>query len=109
MEFFKPLARFHLPLASLEETTLRSVSIYLLKQFFKYPGKTNWDTNLEGLSDIYREVERVNLGLADRLAGSKLFDELNAVSELNVFAQILPFSIENQIADLKYLFPSGDE
>jgi hypothetical protein len=39
MEFFKPLARFHLPWGSLEETILRSASIYLLMQYFKNQGE----------------------------------------------------------------------
>ena len=46
MEFFKPLARFHLPWASLEETTLRSASIYLLMQFFKNPGKNQLENKI---------------------------------------------------------------
>ena len=119
MEFFKPLARFHLPWASLEETTLRSASIYLLMQYFKKPGKpdwffkktakTNWDTIFEGLSEIYREVQMVNLGMIDRLRASKLFNETSAIAQLDVFAQMLPISIENQIADLRYLFPPDAE
>ena len=32
--FFKPMVRFHLPLASEEETIYRAVSMYLLAQYF---------------------------------------------------------------------------
>ena len=32
--FLKPMARFHLPLASIEETVCRAVSMYLLAQYF---------------------------------------------------------------------------
>ena len=115
MEFFKPLARFHLPWGSLEETTLRSASIYLLGQFFKKPGKAKWFFNkpakpsFEGLNEIYCEVQAVNLGMVDRLRGSKLFNETSAIAQLDVFAQMLPISIENQISDLRYLFTSDDE
>ena len=34
MDFLKPMARFHLPFSSVEETIVRSVSMYLLKQYF---------------------------------------------------------------------------
>jgi len=34
MDFLKPMARFHLPFSSVEETIVRSVSLYLLKQYF---------------------------------------------------------------------------
>ncbi|MGD9211675.1 MAG: hypothetical protein PVI90_12895, partial [Desulfobacteraceae bacterium] len=34
MEFLKPMARFHLPFASIEETTVRTVSMYLLSRYF---------------------------------------------------------------------------
>lgn len=33
--FLKPMARFHLPLASIEETMCRAVSMYLLAQYFR--------------------------------------------------------------------------
>ena len=51
----------------------------------------------------------VNQGMTDRLRGSNLFYEVNAMAQLDVFAQMLPISIENQIADLRYLFPPDDE
>ena len=34
--FFKPMARFHLPFASTQETLWRAASAYLLAQYFKY-------------------------------------------------------------------------
>ena len=36
MNFLKPMARFHLPFASVEETTARSTSLFLLGQYFEY-------------------------------------------------------------------------
>jgi hypothetical protein len=34
LHFFKPMARFHLPLATVQETIFRAVSIYLISQYF---------------------------------------------------------------------------
>ena len=36
MNFLKPMARFHLPFASTQETIFRATSIYLLRQYFEY-------------------------------------------------------------------------
>ena len=36
MEILKPMARFHLPFASMEETIYRQVSNYLLSQYFEF-------------------------------------------------------------------------
>ena len=36
MNFLKPMARFHLPFSSVEETTARSTSLFLLSQYFEY-------------------------------------------------------------------------
>lgn len=51
--FFKPMARFHLPLADQEETIWRVTSMYLLGQYFlKNEGKPA-DFGLKGLTKIY--------------------------------------------------------
>jgi hypothetical protein len=34
-KFFKPMARFHLPLSTTEETVYRATTAYLLSQYFK--------------------------------------------------------------------------
>ena len=58
--FFRPMARFHLPLAGKEETIYRATSMYLLAQYFlKQIGK-NADIELEGLTRIYHNIHIVN-------------------------------------------------
>ena len=34
--FFKPMARFHLPLAEIEETVFRATSMYMLAQYYRH-------------------------------------------------------------------------
>ena len=68
MTFLKPMARFHLPFASMDETVYRSISTYLLEQYFYFHKKgKDVDIKLAGLLDRYKEVEKVNVGISERL------------------------------------------
>ena len=102
---FRPMARFHLPLATLDETVFRSVGAYLLAQYFlKRRGKP-FDMDLEGLRDIYQPVHEVNVALAKRLRRVAVGDaNVNALIVLDLFAQQLPFSIESNLDHIEHLF-----
>lgn len=56
LEHLKPMVRFHLPFATLLETTFRMVSMYLMAQYFlnRRDKPTDWDLN--GLKEIYEET-----------------------------------------------------
>ncbi len=66
MEVLKPMVRFHLPFASLEETIFRTVSTYLVGQYFckkkGFPG----DFELNKLKVFYLEIQKVNVGIVRR-------------------------------------------
>jgi hypothetical protein len=53
MEPLKPMVRYHLPFASLEETTFRMVSMYLMGQFLRQQEGRSAEPGLEGLARIY--------------------------------------------------------
>jgi hypothetical protein len=103
--FFKPMARFHLPLSDEEETISRAASMYLLGQYFlKTKGKP-FNFDLKGLSKIYDDMHRVNIAIAKRLrAASKTDSIVNAVVLLDLFTNVLPFSIETHLKEIGYLF-----
>lgn len=105
--FFKPMARFHLPLANDQETIYRAASMYLLAQYFlKKEGKPV-DFKLEGLKDIYHNVQLVNYTIAERLrVASKSDSVVNAIVELDMYAQTLSFVIEESLEELRSLFTS---
>jgi hypothetical protein len=63
-QYFKPMARYHLPLASQEETLYRAASMYLLAQYFKFKQGQIPDFELHGLSEIYRNMQLINSALA---------------------------------------------
>jgi hypothetical protein len=103
--FFRPMARFHLPLSSKEETIYRATSMYLLAQYFLNKEKYKADLELEGLKIIYENAQIVNTSIADRLrAASDTDSSVNAITLLDMYAQSMPFAIGDSLEDIKYLF-----
>jgi hypothetical protein len=105
--FFKPMARFHLPLANNQETIYRAASMYLLAQFFLRKKGKPVDWNLKGLEEIYANIQVVNYTIAERLrAATKTDSVLNALVELDIYAQTLSLVIEDSLEDIRFLFDS---
>jgi len=105
MERLKPVVRFHLPFATLEETIFRMISMYLIAQvFIKQDGRlADWD--LKGLKKIYKEVSQVNKDFAERLADAAKRDaNLNALVNLDCFATMVPMTIESMLDEIKGYF-----
>ncbi|NQU16737.1 MAG: hypothetical protein HQ564_01620 [Candidatus Saganbacteria bacterium] len=105
MEKLKPMVRYHLPFASISETIYRATSMYLLGQYFvnKQNKKPDWD--LAGLVSIYKEVAKVNHEICERIRAASNEDaNANALVILDIFAKMLPFSIEATLKKLEYLF-----
>ncbi|MEJ2052594.1 MAG: hypothetical protein P8X42_01625 [Calditrichaceae bacterium] len=105
MSRLKPMVRFHLPFASVQETISKSVGSYLLGQYFKHKdGKTaDWDLN--GLKALYKEIQTVNYGMAARLRSASSKDaNVNALIILDIFAKEMPEKIDDSLKMLKYLY-----
>ena len=103
--FFKPMARFHLPLASNEETIFRATSMYLLAQYFLKMEGRHADLELEGLTKSYHNMQIVNVAIANRLRSTSMSDSsINAIVILDNFAKKLPDAIEKSLEDLRHLF-----
>ncbi len=103
--FFRPMARFHLPFASEEETVYRATSTYLLGQYFKAQGGAAPDLVLEGLHQTYQAMQKVNKHIALRLRGVIEKDaSVNALILLDLFSKALPDIIEDQLDEIRHLF-----
>ena len=103
--FFKPMAWFHLPLASEEETLFRAASFYMLAQYYSQKEGHAPDFKFEGLTKIYKNMQTVNCAIARRLRVASANDSsVNAIVILDSFAQIVPFAIEESLEELRYLF-----
>ena len=103
--FFRPMARFHLPLANPAETIYRAASMYLLAQYFLKQAGHDADLDLKGLTEIYRNVQIVNAALAKRLrAATETDSSLNAIVLLDMFAKTLSHAIKDSLEEIRYLF-----
>jgi hypothetical protein len=103
--FFKPMARFHLPFASTEETIWRATSTYLLAQYFQQQKGSPPDVCFQGLSDIYDQIQTVNQSFAKRLRSACQHDSMiNGIILLDMFAKSMPTAIEASLEDIRHLF-----
>ncbi|HLD28985.1 MAG TPA: hypothetical protein VJC03_01495, partial [bacterium] len=100
-----PMARFHLPFATVEETVFRSVSTYLLGQYFVMKEGGKPDLELKELKRIYEEIEKVNRSICQRLRNISEKDaHLNAVVILDNFAINLNFLFDKSLEQLRPIF-----
>lgn len=103
--FFKPMARYHWPFASMEETLWRAISAYLIAQYFHHNDGGEADTQFTGLSHIYHEVQTVNMAFAKRLRKACQYDGMiNGIILLDMFAKSMPDAIDEALSDMAYLF-----
>lgn len=105
MAFLKPLARFHLPFATREETLFRVVGAYLFGQYILHHRGIPCDLELDKLREAYARIHAINLGLARRLRDVAGGDaNVNAVVLLDLFAQEFPPAIDEHMEEMAYLF-----
>ncbi|MEW6067918.1 MAG: hypothetical protein AB1610_06475 [Nitrospirota bacterium] len=105
MEYLKPMVRFHLPFATLEETIFRMTSMYLVSQYLlKQRGKPA-EFKLEGLEKIYAEVGQVNRDFSQRLSDAANKDaNINALVNLDCFAAMVPIQAEDMFKEIEQYF-----
>ncbi|OHD20693.1 MAG: hypothetical protein A2086_03190 [Spirochaetes bacterium GWD1_27_9] len=105
MAILKPMARFHLPFASMEETLYRQVSNYLLGEYFEFlDGKTP-DISLKELSKKNEKIDDVNQGICKRIESITEGDaNKNALIILNAIGLMLSLEIQGKFDSLKYLY-----
>lgn len=103
--YFKPMAFFHLPLATERDTIFRVAGMYLLAQYFRRSEGVADDPELAGLAAIYDNLHLVNVGIAGRLRSALSSDSsINAVIILDMFTKALPFVIQENLLEIRYLF-----
>jgi len=105
MSILKPMACFHLPFATVEESMYRSVSAYLLRQYFSHQNGENCDFFMHRIQEHYNEVQQVNEGILKRINMTSEMDaDKNAIVTLNALAQILVMEVDEDLDSLKRLF-----
>jgi hypothetical protein len=105
MEQLKPMVRFHLPFASLEETIFRMVSMHLVAQYLRHQAGKTAEWGLDGLRKIYAQVGQVNSDFAERLTGAAQNDvNINALVNLDAFAKMVPLAADKLLLKITPYF-----
>jgi hypothetical protein len=103
--FMRPMARFHLPMATSEETMFRASSMYLLAQFFLKQHGHPANLELDGLVKIYADMQLMNQHVLERIrAATDTDSSVNAVIVLDVYAKTLELVVKKALEQLRYLF-----
>lgn len=106
-EYLKPMAHFHLPLASEDETIYRTTSMYLLAQYFRRQDGLDFNLELDQLTAIYQNLQIINKAMAKRLRHAASEDAtINALVLLDLLSQAMAWSIEDGLEEIRYLFKS---
>jgi len=110
MEVLKPMVRFHLPFASMEETIYRHASTYLLSQYYQHIDGKSPDMDLKELKKKHDLIDQVNRGMCRRIEEIAQGDaNRNALVLLNAIGQILKYDIEEKLNRMRYLFIPASE
>jgi len=100
---FRPMARFHLPFATEEETLFRAFSAHVLEKLVR-----GEPASLDGMRERYEAAGRVNVGMAERLRAAFPGDAVvNGLIILDTFAQAAPYVIAKKLGELRYIFERG--
>ncbi len=98
----KPLVKFHLPFANIEETEFKVFSMYLLAQYFKMKNGKTPDWEMKNLNQIYEDISILNRNVAEKITQVENMDAgINAVVVLNNFADSVTFGLDT--ADLSHI------
>ena len=101
----RPMVRFHLPFASIEETIYRMASMYLMAQYFKMNKGMETDWEIRDLANLYAEIQKVNADLSLRMQNAAQKDaSLNALVHLDIFAMMLNEGLWEKVGELERLF-----
>ncbi len=109
MTFFKPMARFHLPFSTGDETAVRAVSMFLLRYYLKSCGRGDFKSAMKELEGRYAKVRQVNEGLFARIThlGSKDADK-NAIILLHSLSQLLGMELGHNLDSISRFFCSDE-
>ena len=102
---FKPMAYYHLPFATVEETIYRVVGSYLVKQYFINKEGDTPDLALKGLGTLYKELQAVNQDFMTRIrAASRSDANLNAINILFSLSAVVAMTLQSKLNEIKPLF-----
>ncbi len=103
MNFLRPMARFHLPFSTFEETIIRTMSIFLLSETI-HPAKPGEDCSpFKKLEEHYHQVNTVNMEFIQRIRSAKQGGDAgeNALVILDSFVKLIEMEFFTDFSLLK--------
>ncbi len=97
MNTLRPMVEFHLPFASVAETTYRTIGMYVMAQFFRQRRGGEPDFALDKLPALLDEVRQVDEGFCRRIGALGVEDaSLNALVILSTFGEAVAYTVVKQ-------------
>lgn len=94
LDKLRPMLRTHLPFSSIEETMYRTLTMYLMAQYFRHRRGMTADWDLEKLLDIFEDIRVVNRAFCQRLYAACTKDaNVNALIHLDSFVELTNFAL----------------
>ena len=94
MDKLRPMVRLHLPFASIAETTYRTISMFMMAQYFRHRNGKKADVELDSLGDILKQIRIVDTAFCQRLSSAESEDAgVNAVVILTTFGDMVSYSV----------------
>ncbi len=105
LAFYRPMERFHLPFARDDETLYRVFTMYLLARYLADDAVPAGVHAMDGLLEVTQAAVQVNRSMADRVRAALDKDVVvNAVVILDMFAQVVPYVVEDGLEMLRVMF-----
>jgi hypothetical protein len=106
MSKLRPMAYYHLPFSTVEETIYRVLTMYVTGQYFRDRKGLAPDWKMEELRAMYGEIRTVNQCFAERIRAAAEKDVvINSLVSLDVFAMAMT-DITDHLGDMRKLFGS---
>jgi hypothetical protein len=106
----RPMAHNHLPFASNQEFTLRTVSLYLSRQYFNFREGRHADWELKGLVRVFQQLQLVNQAFWQRIHDTCEGDSnLKAFLTFFSMSSSMSYSLETQLQKIRPLVMSSGE
>ncbi len=101
--YMKPMARFHLPLVTEEESIFHVTGMYLLSQYFREKGQIS--NPFSGLSEVYGDLHILNKSVKERITSATHSDSVkNAITLIDMYSTLIPMLIEDELVELRGFF-----
>ena len=106
----RPMAQNHLPFASSQEFILRTISLYLMRQYFNHREGRRPDWELRGLVKQFQQLQLVNQAFWQRIHDTCEGDSnLKAFLTFFSMSSSLTVSLETQLQKIRPLVMSAGE